>query len=206
MNRNDKSVDPYEVKNHFINVFTELSDFFVHSETIEELQPSSKATEEAVVSITIGQMLSRKAATTIYGRVEEAREREGVIFSMELPDDLLLQCGISARKVRTIRSFHRYWKTNKKRVEQLSYLDYESLRCELKNNLWGFADWSIAMLAIFHFAHNDVYPKNDGTLKRALVLIQQKYSLETQLQVEKASPYSSYLALYMWQAIDNKLI
>lgn len=204
--KNKTTSNVSEAKLHFINVFNELADFFIKSETVGPIEKSFEPIEEAIVKITIGQMLSRKAAASIYNRAKAIKDKEQYEYTMELPENMLASCGISSRKIQTIKSFYRYWKLNKKEVLNWHELKYECLKIEIKRNVWGFADWSIAMLAIFYFGHQDVFPSNDGTLKRALSLIQDKYDLRSQIHVEKASPFASYLALYLWQAIDREYL
>ena len=61
-----------------------------------------------------------------------------------------------------------------------------------------------AILAIFHFGHEDLYPEGDGSLKRAEKLLGIKHLVSGyKIQPELASPYRSYLALYLWRALGE---
>ena len=55
------------------------------------------------------------------------------------------------------------------------------------------------MLAIFYFGFEDVYPLNDGSIKRVTNLLEQR---GIKFEPEKAAPYRSYLALYLWAILD----
>lgn len=71
------------------------------------------------------------------------------------------------------------------------------------NKHWGLSHWSASMLAIFYFGLEDVYPINDGSIKRVTSLLEQRGII---FEPEKAAPYRSYLALYLWEILDRKLI
>ena len=55
------------------------------------------------------------------------------------------------------------------------------------------------------FGHENVFPAGNGSLARALKSIserkRQKHSKP--LDIDRASPYRSYLALYLWQMLDS---
>ncbi len=46
-------------------------------------------------------------------------------------------------------------------------------------------------------------PMNDGSIMRVTGLLGQKGNT---FEPEKAAPYRSYLALYLWEILDRKLI
>jgi len=73
----------------------------------------------------------------------------------------------------------------------------------LTNKHWGLSNWSASILAIFYFGFEDVYPENDGSIRRVTRLLEQK---GITFDPEQASPYRSYLALYLWEILDRKMI
>lgn len=187
------------IQKYLINTYPKLEELFNAVETIPSLAPSSIPLEQAVVKIVIGQMLSRKAADTIYLRLSGLTKNSNLY---ELSPEALLQAGVSNRKAKTITGFLKEYQKEKNRFNNWKNLEFNELSKEV-NSIWGLSDWTASMLAIFHFANEDVFPYKDGTIKRALEKLEQEGIV---LNIDLARPYSSYLALYLWRFIDSKVI
>jgi DNA-3-methyladenine glycosylase II len=71
---------------------------------------------------------------------------------------------------------------------------------------WGMSDWSAAILSIFYFGHEDVFPASDGTLLRVQALLQSAGYVNANVGGAEAAPYRSYLALYLWKLNDDGLL
>ena len=160
---------------HLLKAYPSLEALLTEVGPIELKTSNQRSIEDAVVQITIGQMLSRQAAQTIWSRIEGFREELMLKSCLDLPAEILTQAGVSRRKQRTLASFRAYQQTHGSQMSKWPSMEYTELLQEIKGSLWDFSDWSIAMLAIFDFGFPDVFPLSDGTIQRALRLINQTY-------------------------------
>jgi DNA-3-methyladenine glycosylase II len=159
--------------------------------------------EKAVLKVICGQMLSRTAANTIFGRLMEVSQNDA-IRCMRLPDSVLKGCGLSNQKLKTIRAVLECFEQN----DGLSHwveLPYKDLSKEV-GAVWGLSQWSVDMLAIFYFAQPDVYPKGDGTIKKVESLLNDKFFSKLKFSSDRASPYKTTLSLAMWKLYDDGLL
>lgn len=157
----------------------------------------------AISKITIGQMLSRKAANTIIHRAETLAAKEGKYEIALLSKQKIRSCGISSSKAKAIKLFAEQYFNDVNRYENWRNLEKRARLFAEVNNHWGLSHWPASMLAIFYFGFEDVYPVNDGSIKRITSLLDQK---GITFEPEKAAPYRSYLALYLWEMLDRKMI
>lgn len=100
---------------------------------------------DTVAKIVIGQMLSRKAADTIFKRVCEIAFIQNVKRVTLLPYDQLVAAGVSSRKAKCIKLFHENYHKDSSKYDSYVNLPYESLRSELIKE-WGIGDWTVNML------------------------------------------------------------
>ncbi|MBC3810094.1 DNA-3-methyladenine glycosylase family protein [Undibacterium aquatile] len=154
---------------------------------------------QAMAKIIVSQMLSGSVAKVIYGRIENAlQEGEN---AWQLDEKTLLQCGLSRRKVRTLREFGCRWDEDRATVERWPMLEYEDLVRSV-TDIWGLGEWSASMLAIFHFGNEDVFPIADGSLTRAMKMFAETQAQEA-IDHTRCAPFRSFLALYLWAALDT---
>lgn len=165
--------------------------------------PTRTTVAASLVHIAAGQMLSRLAAQTILGRMTAALERQGLDHLYHLDAETLRSCGLSGRKARTVKAIADLADKEGARLEGWRTLAWEDLRREV-GSVWGLGDWSAGVLAIFDFGLPDVFPLGDGSLVRAMRLIEQRHmDLGETFPHERASPYGSYLAVTLWAALDD---
>ncbi|CDT47961.1 DNA-3-methyladenine glycosylase family protein [Vibrio coralliirubri] len=155
---------------------------------------------KVVSKIIVGQMLSRQAADTIFGRIEYLFDEPSHLAKCEESD--LTKHGVSKNKAKAILNFARMYSEDMTRFNNWPSLSFDELKRESKD-IWGVSDWSLSILALFHFGHEDVFPENDGTLKRAISRLEE---LGVGVEPDLSVPYRSYLALYLWKLIDDKVI
>jgi DNA-3-methyladenine glycosylase II len=179
-----------------------LSDYLDQVTTIEALRPKATTVVSAVTKIVVGQMLSRKAANSILERAESLTFIEGKREIALLSTEGLRSCGISNSKAKAIKLFADQYYEDCDQYENWRNLGADDLFREVKRH-WGLSDWTASMLAIFYLGLPDVYPVKDGSIKRVTKLLEQRGIM---LEPEKAAPYRSYLALYLWKILDKKLI
>lgn len=184
--------------------YPELSGVIAKVGALKRLQPTSLLVAEAVGRIVIGQMLSGQAARTIYDRTQtEIRKRdlEGI---WKLDPRVLRRCGLSDRKSQAIRRFGKYYDANRSEVEGWRSLNQTELFERVREH-WGLSDWSAAILGLFHFGNEDIFPETDGSIRRALLRMNASgIDIDPlQFSASEASPYRSYVALYLWRALDQ---
>jgi DNA-3-methyladenine glycosylase II len=190
------------IKINIIENFPNLIDYFLAIPSVGEIKPSNSTVINAVTEIIVSQMLSRKAAGTIIHRAESlAIKRDKNEIALLSPEEMR-SCGISSSKAKAIKLFAEHYYSDVEKFENWRNLDGSRLFYEV-NKHWGLSHWTASMLAIFYFGLEDVYPVNDGSIKRVTRILEQE---GITFDPEKAAPYRSYLALYLWEMLDQKLI
>lgn len=163
------------------------------------LTPSKLPVIEALPRIIIRQMLSLKASATIIKRTEQAAKKLGVSSIAYLPTDNLLDCGVSRTKAAAIQTVAHCQQTQPDRVERWGRMTSEELLSDV-TALKGIGPWTASILAMFHFAHDDLFPIQDSSLRKAISQLKDK---DIFIVPERASPYRSYLACYLWDMLDQ---
>jgi DNA-3-methyladenine glycosylase II len=165
--------------------------------------PTNGSVAASLVNIVAGQMLSRLAAQTILRRMAAAAERSGAGHLYHLSEEELRACGLSGRKARTVAAIRDLDEKERDRLEGWRQLAWLDLRREV-STVWGLSDWSAGVLAIFDFALPDVFPLGDGSLLRAMRLVERLHMGDGAVfPHERGSPYGSYLAITLWAALDS---
>ena len=190
------------IKDQITLTYPGLSGYLANLPAIQPLHPKDISVLGAISKIVVGQMLSRKAASTIIHKAETLAAQEGKNEIALLSENEIRSCGISSSKAKAIKLFAEQYFNDVNRYENWRNLESARLFAEV-NNHWGLSHWSASMLAIFYFGFEDVYPVNDGSIKRITGLLEQK---GITFEPEKAAPYRSYLALYLWEMLDRKMI
>lgn len=194
---------PENIKKYLTENNPQLNDFFAKVNTIPLLEKKyDELVLVSVIKVVSGQMLSRIAAKTIYERVLNNIKvtDEQSVFNMTR--EYLVSCGLSNRKAKTIQLLSVKYRSAPSKLEKWKEYAFEDLLVEVKSH-WGLSDWSAQTLAIFYFAHNNVFPQSDGTLKKVLAILNSK---GIKLDIENTKSYKSYLALYLWKFYDDKLL
>ena len=145
-------------------------------------------------------MLSRHVANSIFSRVESLFETPKLLF--DLTETAFTQHGVSKNKAKSILNFAHMYYQKPDRFDRWNELEFLQL-CKESKDIWGISDWSLSILALFHFGNPDVFPHKDGTLNRALGKLEEK---GISIDVEDARPYKSYLALYLWKFVDENTL
>ncbi len=174
--------------------------------TIPRLRRRDVALPEAVVRVVTGQMLSSKAARSIYQRVRDKTSDLGLEGSWLLDYECLRSCGLSGSKARTISEFGTRIGADASALDHWHSLSAEHLTEEIRRHK-GMGDWTASIIALFYVGHEDVFPYDDGSIRRAIGLLEGKRrSKKHRVDPELAAPYRSYLALYLWRALDSGVI
>lgn len=196
-----------KIKRYLQKCYPQISDHLERAVTIPRMKRKSGfALPEAVVRVVIGQMLSGKAADTIYSRVKVAANAENLPGSWLLDIETLRSCGLSKAKANAISELSARIGRDPTALDYWYDLSLDNLLEEIKA-LRGMGAWSAGILALFYVGHEDIFPSGDGSLDRALRLIAERApeGRTTALDPTLAAPYRSYLALYLWQCLDAGL-
>ena len=188
--------------------YPEHESLFRQLETIQKLTPRDLPLPEAVVRVVTGQMLSGAVAKAIYERITTSATQQRLAGSWLLDYDTLRTCGLSGSKARTICAFGSKIGEDASALEHWRKIDPEALFQEIKSNK-GMGDWTAAIIALFYVGHEDVFPWGDGSLQRAIAVLQRtgaRRSRRYRFDPDRARPYRSYLALYLWQALDSGML
>ena len=119
----------------------------------------------------------------------------------------LKSCGLSTNKARTICDFAKNVGPDSRAVDFWYDLEPRQLIETVKQHR-GLGDWTAGIIALFYVGHEDVFPEGDGSLKRAISIINDQMPRKKRqvFDPENAKPYRSYLALYLWRALDSGLL
>ena len=195
-----------QIQTYMLDQYPEIGHIFEEVGVLDPLPCAPKNLPEALVKVVVGQMLSGHVANVLYARVRDMAAKRRLDASWQLSVEDLRSCGLSAGKSRTIFEFGQALRENPCLLDSWPELSSEDLIDSVKS-FWGMSDWTASIIAIFHLGHMDVFPYGDGSLRRALGLLDdQRNSGPTSIDPDKAAPYRSYLALYLWSALDRGLI
>ena len=194
------------IQKHMIKQYPKHKKIFQKLGVLEKIKKRNIKLDEAIVRVIIGQMLSGKAAKTIYERVVELRDKRNFEVSWMLDTNELNQCGVSKAKSKSINLFGKTVKDNPNLINSWRKMETTNLHNEI-SKFWGMGEWTASIITLFYLGREDIFPVNDGSLNKALDLIKiEEKDIIYEIDPDKASPYRSYLALYLWKAIDTGLI
>jgi DNA-3-methyladenine glycosylase II len=156
----------------------------------------------------VGQQLSTRAASTIYGRVLE-------LFGGEVPapamliaadPDTLRAAGLSRAKVAYLRDLAERVEDGDLDLDHLTELSDDQVSEQL-TAVKGIGQWSADMFLIFHLGRPDILAVGDLGIRRAA---ERAYALKkipdakTLTRIaEPWRPYRSLACLYLWASLDN---
>jgi DNA-3-methyladenine glycosylase II len=159
-----------------------------------------------LVRAIVGQQLSVKAASTIFGRFEKLFKKEiNAKEILSLPDDDIRACGISYPKIKYIKDLSEKVQAKELLLETFEEAD-ESTIIENLTKVKGIGTWSAEMFLMFALARPDVFSVGDLGLRNAMIKLYglQSPTNEKLLTISKKwSPYRTYACRILWQSLDN---
>jgi len=174
----------------------------------------------SLVESIIYQQLHGKAAATIHGRVIEyfGGDPEPAVL-LEVPEEILRGCGVSANKIRALRDLAE--KTLSGVVPTAAAIrkmeDGEIVK--RLTEVRGIGPWTVEMLLIFRLGRPDVFPVADYGVRKGFLLSFGKLKKgeaieasmlpgpeEMQKRAKKWQPYRSVASWYLWRACDLEKI
>jgi DNA-3-methyladenine glycosylase II len=127
-------------------------------------------------------------------------------FLERAPAEQLRLIGLSDKKIKSIKSLLSHCASRNLHDAKLAELDHQGRLNEL-TAVWGVGRWTVEMLSIFHFREADVWPCTDGSLQSGLrkIMRWRKVTPERLHSFGLSfAPWRSYLALHVWNWIDNR--
>ena len=156
----------------------------------------------------VGQQLSVKAASTIYGRVLDVFGGQPPAPDQILAADpeALRAAGLSRAKVAYLRSLAEHVLDGSLELERFTEMDEDDVMAELVA-IKGVGEWTAHMFLMFQLARPDVLPVGDLGIRRA---VERAYALEqlpgpAELEriAEPWRPWRTLACRYLWESLDN---
>jgi DNA-3-methyladenine glycosylase II len=163
----------------------------------------------ALLRSIVGQQLSTKAASTIYGRMLD-------LFGGHAPTpkqllavdpDKIRAAGLSRPKISYLRDLAVHIEKDELELEHLDELPDEEV-IEQLTAVKGIGEWSAHMFLMFHLGRPDILPVGDQGIRRAVQVQYRLRKVPDPKRLEKIArpwrPYRTLACLYLWSSLDNK--
>jgi DNA-3-methyladenine glycosylase II len=198
-----------------LNAITELSRLdSALAGLIKQIEPIEIPLQEnffvSLASAIVGQQLSNRVAEVLWERLVVLAE-DGVTPEnlLTLDDEKLRGIGISYAKIRYLKALATAVLDSSLELDRLHLLDDEEVIRQL-TKVKGIGPWTAEMFLIFSMGRTDVFSVGDGGLQRAVKWLYQMEQLPGKAELIRISsrwkPYRTTAALYLWRAIDDKMI
>ncbi|CAM3445943.1 hypothetical protein [Erysipelothrix anatis] len=154
---------------------------------------------DAIVSTIIGQLISVKAADSIYARYLDAYPSYQAVAKDSIEN--LKQIGLTNNKAKAIHAIATKIKLKELNLAFLDTLDDADLISALVA-LPGIGDWSARMIALHGYDRMDMTSYADVALRRGLVTWYQLDSIDESQYNQLLSPYAPYrsiISIYLWK-------
>jgi DNA-3-methyladenine glycosylase II len=162
----------------------------------------------ALLRSIVGQQLSTKAASTIYGRMLE-------LFGGHAPTpkqllkanpDKIRAAGLSRPKIAYLRDLAQHVEEGTLELERLPDLPDEEVSAQL-TAIKGLGQWTADMFLMFHLGRPDVLPVGDQGIRRAVKVEYRLRKFPDPKRLEKIAkpwrPHRTLACLYLWSSLDN---
>jgi DNA-3-methyladenine glycosylase II len=165
-------------------------------------EPSFEMLARAIVF----QQLSTKAATTIYGRLEEAAGGPLTPESIQnLSVGEMRRAGLSRQKLGYIRDLAEHALSGKVDFARLPSMSDEEV-IETLTDIKGVGVWTAHMFLMFSLRRPNILPVGDLGVRMAIQKAYKKRKMPTPKQIEQIAkawhPYCSYAAWYLWRSLE----
>lgn len=151
--------------------------------------------------IVSGQQISVAAARAIFARAEAALGEMSAGRLAEVDDGVLRTAGLSASKIRTLRSLAEIVLSGELDIESLAGLEADAAVARLCM-VRGIGRWTAEVYLLFALGHPDVFPAGDLALREGARMA---FDLETRPaekalleQAERWRPHRSAAARLLW--------
>lgn len=149
----------------------------------------------------VSQLISRRAADTVYARLEALCENDVTPERLSaLPVEAIKACGLSMRKAENIQNLARRTQAGELDFAALSQMeDGEVIR--ILSALPGIGVWTVEMLLLFSMGRGDILSYSDLGIRGGMKYLYGDPELTKKLFEERRkiyAPYGSTASLYFW--------
>jgi DNA-3-methyladenine glycosylase II len=158
-----------------------------------------------LASSIVGQQLSVKAASTIWGRVEVLLGGEVIPERvLATADEDLRGAGLSTGKTKYIKNLATAVLDKTVRLDELHSMTDEEVIKHL-TVVKGIGEWTAEMFLIFTLARPNVFALKDLGLYNSMRRLFGEELTKEQIEEIRAkwTPWQSYASLYLWKDLDN---
>lgn len=163
---------------------------------------------QALVSSIVAQMISSRAARTVYGRLLEVLKEDvptpGRVARVRL--ETLRRAGLSRTKAAALRDLARRVESGALPLADLARRDDDEVTRALCA-VQGVGPWTAQMFLIFHLSRPDVFPHRDlGVLegiRRAYALPVRPAPADALARAAVWRPHRTAAAWYMWRVLEG---
>ena len=162
----------------------------------------------ALLRSIVGQQLSTKAASTIYGRMLELFGGHAPTPRqlLEADPDQIRAAGLSRPKIAYLRDLAEHVEAGTLELERLPDLPDEEVTAQL-TAIKGLGQWTADMFLMFHLGRPDILPVGDQGIRRAVQVQYRMRKLPDAKRLERVArpwrPYRTLACLYLWSSLDN---
>lgn len=159
-----------------------------------------------IVQTIIGQLVSTKAAATIYRRLKDLLGEVNELNFINEPKENIVACGVSEKKYTNIHKLASHM--------NCGILDFQQMECksdeeiiELLCHYPGIGLWSAEMILIFGLKRPNVLSFGDLGIRRGICKIYGFDELSRADFVDikdRLSPFGTIASLYFWQAYSGE--
>ena len=162
----------------------------------------------ALVNSVVYQVISFKAATTIWDRVVNLVGDINIENILLVNDEDMRKCGLSKSKVSYIKNIANAFKYNEINLDFENMSNEEVIK-ELKK-IEGIGNWTAQMFLTFSLFRQDIISYGDLAIRRGIEWL---YEMDHELTLNEFkdyerifSPYNTIASLYLWEITLRKLI
>lgn len=149
----------------------------------------------------ISQLISSKAAETIYNRLEEKAGTVSPRRLIQLGRDEIKSCGVSYKKADYILNVAKELEDGSLNFDQLVNLSDQEV-IEILKSYPGIGRWTAEMMLIFNFHRMNVLSYDDLVIRNAIIKLYKHRKLSRKQFVKyskRFSPYGTIASLYLWR-------
>lgn len=156
----------------------------------------------------VGQQLSVKAASTIFGRFEKLFKHElNPQELLKVSEEKLRGAGLSYQKIKYLKDLSEKTISGAIDLHGLNTKENEEIVTELVQ-IKGIGTWTAEMFLMFSLGRPDVFSYGDLGLQNAIMKLYKLKQKPTEKQMEKLSkkwtPYRTFAAMILWRSLDNE--
>jgi DNA-3-methyladenine glycosylase II len=162
----------------------------------------------ALVRSIVGQQLSVKAASTIYGRLEAMFDGHPPTPEQILATDVdaLRGVGLSRPKAGYLRSLAEHVRDGTLELDRFIEMPDDEVIAEL-TAVKGLGEWTAHMFLMFQLGRADVLPVGDQGIRNAVRKLYGLDAIPTPSELERIAepwrPWRTLACRYLWESLDN---